>query len=164
MPYVPTHRPPSPAVLDRIQRAERRSALEDAGRYVQAKAAIYPPKPAGSTYDRTGTLGRSITVGEVHDDGTTGYVEVGTNLHYGPYVEYGTGVYGPKGVPITPKVAKFLAWKTNKGKWVRAKSVRGMQPWHYMQKAFEDPATEAYLKARFEQCLARIAAAIGTAT
>jgi hypothetical protein len=39
---------------------------------------------------------------------------VGTNVHYGPYLEYGTGKYGPKGQPyeIKPKTKKALAWKS----------------------------------------------------
>lgn len=41
--------------------------------------------------------------------------KVGTNVHYGPYLEYGTGKYGPKGQPyeIKPKTKKALAWKGN---------------------------------------------------
>lgn len=148
---------PSKAALQRIQREERTAALEEAGRYVQAKAAIYPPPPPASTYRRTGTLGRSIAVGEVQGaDSPRTYVEVGTNLHYAPYVEYGTGLYGPRGQYITPKIAKFLAWKTGDDKWVFARRVRGMHPWHFMQKAFEAPETTAYFQSRLEQMLRRI--------
>lgn len=156
MPYQQTHRLPSRAAFDRIVRDERRAALEDAGRYVQAKAAQYPPKPDSSSYVRTGTLGRSITAGEVVEEPGRAYIEVGTNLHYAPYVEYGTGIYGPERRPITPKQAKFLAWKDASGQWIRARSVRGMQPWHFMEQAFKSPESIAYLKARMEQMLARV--------
>lgn len=40
----------------------------------------------------TGTLRRSIHT-ELHDK----YGEVGTNLHYAPYVEYGTGIFAKDG-------------------------------------------------------------------
>lgn len=39
---------------------------------------------------------------------------VGTNVHYGPHLEYGTGKWGPKHAPyeIKPKTKKALAWKS----------------------------------------------------
>lgn len=40
----------------------------------------------------TGTLRRSIT-SEIHDK----YGEVGTNVEYAPYVEYGTGIFASNG-------------------------------------------------------------------
>ena len=40
----------------------------------------------------TGTLRRSIHT-ELHDK----YGEVGTNLHYAPYVEFGTGIFAKDG-------------------------------------------------------------------
>jgi len=193
MPYVPTRRPPSAQAIKAVARLERRAALEDAGRYVQAKAAIYPPKPAGSSYNRTGTLGRSITVSTVTELGDSSFVEVGTNKHYARYVEYGTGIYRETAIGVSaggdvirPKTARALAWRSqgkqmgpggkliasglrrSRGKLVPAAGrneymnfaayVRGMHPWHFMERAFVDPATEAYFKARCEQMLARIAA------
>lgn len=41
-----------------------------------------------------------------------------------------------------------------------ARSVRGMQPWHFMEKAFKDPETLAYFKARAERMYADIKAAL----
>ena len=55
-------------------------------------------------------------------------VRVGFNLFYGLYVHDGTGIYGPKGTPITPRSAKFLRWKSKSGKWMYARSVKGMRP------------------------------------
>jgi len=186
---------PNRPAFYRAQREERKRALEDVGRYVQAKAAKYPPKPDSSSYKRTGTLGRSITVGPVKQPGTAySYVEVGTNLHYAPYAEYGTGIYAETSIgepapgrkPIRPKTAKALAWRSTgqqmgpggrriasgirykKGRMQPqptrdvymnfAGSVRGMRPWHYMEKAFRDPATDAYFQARVEQMLRAIVA------
>lgn len=187
MPVEITQRPPSAAELRRIVHAEAAVCLRETGRYVQAKAAKYPPKADSSSYRRTGTLGRSIAVGPVTQDAGSMYVEVGTNVHYAKYVEYGTGIYGPNGVPIRPKTAKVLAWRSTgagmklvamgvsmrRGKLARnqqrdqymifAREVKGMRPWHFMQNAFESPETEAYYKARIEQMFVRIAARTGGA-
>lgn len=52
----------------------------------------YPAAPSTSTYVRTGTLGRTLTVGgesniyEVHDNGDYLEGEFGTNLEYAPFV------------------------------------------------------------------------------
>lgn len=198
MPYVATKRLNPPAFY-RAVRAERKAALEDAGRYVQAKAAKYPPKPDSSSYKRSGALKASIAVGPVKQPGT-GYswVDVGTNKHYARYVEFGTGIYHESAIDtpdphdkIRPKNARALAWRSTgqqmgpggrliasglrrrKGKYQHsprhdthmnfAASVRGMRPWHFMERAFKDPATEAYFKARIEQMLKNIAQRMGEA-
>jgi hypothetical protein len=45
------------------------------------------------------------------------------------YHEKGTGIYGPKGRPITPKRAKFLRWvDVNTGKVMYRRSVKGVPP------------------------------------
>ena len=52
--------------------------------------------------------------------------KVSTDVDYAPYVESGTGLYGPKGrkYPIVPKHAEFLAWRDPRtGQWIRAKKV-----------------------------------------
>lgn len=110
---------PPPSQIKAILREERKAALLDAARYIRSLAARYPQQNPKTTYRRTGTLGRSIAVGNV-EGGSTLRVQVGTNVHYAPYVEYGTGIYGPKGQPIRPKVAKVLAWKATGGALRRA--------------------------------------------
>ena len=183
MPIKWLKRFPERIALRRRFNEERDEALRDVGQYVRAKAATYPPKADSAFYKRTGTLGRSIAVTDPANGHGGRYVEVGTNLHYAPYVEYGTGIYGPRGVPIVPTTAKALAWRSTgsgtsgsrriamgvtirKGKIRRAKSrdqymnfaksVKGMRPWHFMQKAFEDPASAAYLQARVKQMFERV--------
>jgi hypothetical protein len=190
MAYVATKRINFPAVY-RAMRAERKSALEDVGKYVQAKAAQYPARSGES--GRSGTLGKSIAVGPAMQPGT-GYswIEVGTNLHYARWVEYGTGIYHESAIGVSdphdlirPKNAKALAWRSTgrqmgpggrrissgirySGGKVKAQpkgdvymnfamSVKGIKPWHFMEKAFRSPETEAYFKARVEQMLRNIA-------
>lgn len=188
MPYVSSSskKPLSANQARVIVRNEAGAALTDTARYVRAKAAKYPTKPDSSGYKRTGTLGKSITFTEPQFRASEASIEVGTNLHYAPYVEEGTGIYGPKGRPITPKAAKVLAWKsagkpmTGKGKRIAsgmkmrkgklrpnpkgdtfmnfALSVKGTKPWHFMRNAFTDPKSEAYYKARALTMLKAIAA------
>ncbi len=168
-------------------RTELHTALRDLGQYVRAKAARYPEKGDSSSYRRTGTLGRSIAVSDVQQAGRTATVYVGTNLHYAKHVEYGTGIYGRTGQRIRPKNARALAWRSTggaagpaaviiaaglgrrSGRFVRnqrrdvylnfARSVRGMRGWHFMQRAFEDPATRRYFQRRVQQMFAGLSAA-----
>lgn len=63
---------------------------------------------------------------------------VGFNVFYGVYVHDGTGIYGPKGTPITPTRAKFLRWKKKGGKgYVYAKVVKGMRPNPFLKDALK---------------------------
>ena len=103
-----------------VMHAETVSALEDMGKYVQAKAAKYPKQSPTSTYLRTTTLGPSIAVGPVMHGGGAYRVKVGTNKNYAPHVEYGTGIYGKTGQPITPKSGKVLAWVATRGRLQQA--------------------------------------------
>lgn len=51
---------------------------------------------------------------------------IANDYKYAPFVEYGTGVFGPMHRPyvITPKKAPFLAWRDPvTGQWIRAKKV-----------------------------------------
>lgn len=193
MPYVPTKRLPPLATMRQIAREERHAALKDGGMFVQALAAKYPPKADSSSYARTGTLGKSIATSEVFDAVRSSWIEVGTNKHYAPFVEYGTGIYRETAIGVSaggdvirPKSAKALAWRSQgkqmgpggrmigsglrrkRGKLTHdagrdqymnfAAFVRGIKPWHFMERAFTAPETEAYLKHRFETMLSRIEA------
>ncbi len=77
----------------------------------------------------TGNLKNSITV-NVNDKGINIYMP-----EYAVYLEYGTGIYGPLGRPITPKDAKALKFKIG-GKTVFAKSVKGMTPQPFIRPVF----------------------------
>ncbi len=61
---------------------------------------------------------------------------VGSGVKYALYVHEGTGIYGPKGVPIKPKTKKFLRFKP-KGlrTYVYARSVKGMRGNPYLRDA-----------------------------
>lgn len=51
---------------------------------------------------------------------------------------YGTGIYGPRATPIVPKRAPFLQFYSEKlGHVIRKKSVRGMKPNNFLQRALD---------------------------
>lgn len=61
---------------------------------------------------------------------------IGTKVKYALYVHEGTGIYGPKGFPITPKHSKVLVFTSRKtGKLVWARSVKGMKGTPYLRDA-----------------------------
>jgi len=63
-----------------------RPAMEHAVKLVQRDMADYPAQRAGSTYRRTGTLGRRWTTKVSYgSSGVQG--KVGNNTKYGPYVQ-----------------------------------------------------------------------------
>lgn len=55
-------------------------------------------------------------------------VRVGTNVFYAIFVHDGTGIYGPTGTPIKPKLKKVMVWTNSKGKKVFAYQVAGIEP------------------------------------
>lgn len=107
---------------------------------------------------KTFNLHRTIRVDEVDEQRQTVRVVAGaTNgkVGYAQYVEYGTGIYGPKGRPIVPVRKKFLRFPakgsaTRKsgnltsaqqkagGGFVFVKSVKGMRPRPYLIPAAEE--------------------------
>lgn len=61
---------------------------------------------------------------------------IGSKVKYALYVHEGTGIYGPKGVPITPKKGKVLVFTARKsGDLVFARSVKGMKGTPYLRNA-----------------------------
>lgn len=59
---------------------------------------------------KTSTLARSATVRFERPEAGAFLARIGTHLPYAAYVEYGTGVYGPRQRPIVPVRAKALRW------------------------------------------------------
>lgn len=62
-------------------------------------------------------------------------VRVGSNLKRARWIHDGTGIYGPRRKPITPKNKKVLRWAAASGGYHFAKSVKGMQPNPFLEKA-----------------------------
>lgn len=88
------------AVQAKLQRGSNlsdslRTGMKKGVLYVQSQVPGYPAPPAGSTYTRTGTLGRSVTSMQGQAPGALSRVEsvgahsigyIGTNIVYAPYV------------------------------------------------------------------------------
>lgn len=83
-------------------------------------------------------------------EGSTGarMARVGTNIEYAVYQEYGTGVFGPKGRPITPKRGRFLVFRGKDGNMVFARQVAGSPKREFMKKGTE------YLSANMSKVIA----------
>lgn len=60
--------------------------------------------------------------------------KVFSDKHYTPYVNDGTGIYGPRGHKIYPKTKNFLAFEY-KGKKVVVPWVRGQKPKKFVEKS-----------------------------
>jgi len=65
--------------------SEIRKTTDKAVKYVHSQVPAYPPPPAGSTYSRTGTLGRGITT-EVRSMGSDVVGLIGSPTPYSPWV------------------------------------------------------------------------------
>lgn len=89
----------------------------------------------------TGLLRQSITY-TITGVGETAEARVGSNLDYALGVETGTGIYGPKGRPITPVRAKALRFPKKGGGIVFAASVRGRPGTPYLKPALRALAEE----------------------
>lgn len=89
---------------------------------------------------RTGTLRKSILT-DVSQDGESGRIY--SDLDYALYQEEGTGIYGPKGSPITPKKAKYLRFKAKSGQIIYTKRVKGVKAKKFFANAGEYIQTQA---------------------
>lgn len=74
---------------------------------------------------------------EIQNEGMEVVGVVGTNIEYAPYQEFGTGIFGPTGTPITPKRAKVLVFPGKGGGLVFARSVSGSRPRKFMAKGLQ---------------------------
>lgn len=83
----------------------------------------------------TGRLRSSIST-ELEPRGRVIVATVGTNVKYAELIHEGTGIYGPRGTPITPKRGRFLVF-TPKGSSdvVFARSVSGVRPVPFLRNA-----------------------------
>ena len=98
---------------------------------------------------RTGSLQRGI-IGEV--SGLEGIVQA--TEKYSEWIEFGTGIYGPEGRPITPKNKPILAWRGEDGRWRRAKQVKGMKAQPFFMPGYE--AALGYVNGQYDKVIDKI--------
>lgn len=130
------------------RRAASRQMLQRFGVLVAGEAARRAPV-------RSGTLRRSIQV-EVNESGDRAVV--GSILRYAPYMEFGTGLFGPKHERIVARPGHPFAWPVNragandlrlsgthrtavtrsgKAAWAFAMSTQGSHPHPFMRTGYE---------------------------
>lgn len=90
--------------------------------------------------NRTGHLVRNIKVKPVGNELLVSMPK------YGIYLEYGTGLYGPKKQLIRPKNAEVLHWESN-GEDIFATYTRGMTPAPFIRPTFHSKFIEIVVKA-----------------
>lgn len=113
-----------PRALNAWSRTLDRRSQTAVHRLVQAYCLKIEREAKRSVPVDTGVLRASIN-SRVEGWGMVVTGRVGTNRHYGPYVEYGTGLFGPKKRKITPTSAQALSWiPKSRGKYVTARSGR----------------------------------------
>lgn len=128
----------------RLENAIRGPVL---GRAAQAGAMVIETEAKRRAPRITGTLIRSIHTEITRQDATEAAAAVGTNVEYGPHVEYGTGLHGPKAteIIIRPRRAGGVLRFQIGNRIVFAKSVKhpGIRPRPFLEPAFDAKQKEA---------------------
>lgn len=112
--------------LDEVADIDLKPALRKVGNDIETRAKENCTQFA----EPTGALKRSIQT-KVDENS----VEVGTNVEYGLYVEYGTGLfaYGGKGRPATPEHPIPWRYRGSDGQWY---TTSGQRPQPFLIPAF----------------------------
>ncbi len=105
----------------------------------------------------TGTLRASIQVTPARDISGGWAGKVGTGLNYAIFQEAGTGIYGPLHQPIVAKNGQAMRFQIG-GRWITAKSVKGVRARYYMKQSLEQNNLE--IQNNFVVALREVAAAI----
>lgn len=72
--------------------------------------------------------------------------KVTSHAPYSRFVHGGTGIYGPRGRPIVPRRARYLRFKPKgSATFVFTKSVKGMRPTPFMQRALDKVSIRDFL-------------------
>jgi len=102
------------------------------------RQATHPIGQSDSGYSPTGELSESIKI--IHKDPTKKGIYrsvIAALLEYASWVEFGTGIFGPRGEPIVPKGRgknAVMVFEAN-GKTVFAKMILGQPPQPFMRGA-----------------------------
>lgn len=108
----------------------------------QAKRNLGGGTGSGPRRIATGRLRASVKV-QLIVTPISQQIRVGTNVRYARWIHDGTGIFGPKHAPITPRTARVLVFKSkyskiikgkNRGK-VFARSVKGIKANPFLKNA-----------------------------
>jgi HK97 gp10 family phage protein len=106
--------------------------MASAGDFVVTQARAKAPQ-------RTGQLVNSIQREPVEGSFTAGTlgVTIGAGAPYATFVEFGTGIFGPKKARIYPTTKKALSWEGPEGR-ITVRSTKGMPAKPYLVPAIEE--------------------------
>jgi len=85
--------------------------------------------------DRGELRNKILATGKIEQGIRSMTTAVESNAPHAAYVEFGTGIYGPKQARIYPKRARFLSWVGKDGKRVFVRSIAGMPARPYLAPA-----------------------------
>jgi len=100
------------------------------GRRVQLKAQQLAPV-------RTGDLRSLITLEFSANVQGVPVATIASNAHYSRYVHDGTGIFGPRRVPIRPVRGRYLRFTARGGRVVFARQVRGQPAKPFLRDALD---------------------------
>jgi hypothetical protein len=135
-------------VLEKFRHAEKLVEKETIAA-VNGSTSILTNTIKRNAPHRYGQLAASFHAEPAKRVGNSIVGSTGSNLDHAAYQEFGTGIYGPKRRPITPKRAPYLVFKTRDGKWIRTKSVKGVRPLRYAKRSLDQARGD--IQARFDQ-------------
>ncbi len=106
---------------------------------MQGLADTFVERAQQNASRRTGEMADSISHDLPEDRGERITCTATCTAEYAQYQEEGTGIYGPEGVPITPRSSPVLVfdWPAAGG-IVFARSVQGSEPTHFWSRTIED--------------------------
>jgi HK97 gp10 family phage protein len=107
--------------------------MQLAGDIVVAQAKAKVPQ-------RTGQLHASISRLPVEGTLLGGdlSITVAAGAPYATFVEFGTGIHGPRKQRIYPKTKQAMRWRGGGGEWVFARSTAGMKAKPYLRPAVDE--------------------------
>jgi len=131
-------------VTEAVQKAAR-LAMRDTVIAVSADTIEHSPQITGnnrrSIAGEVSGMGLVVSGGEGQAEGVVDDSKLQGAVYstsgYGGFLEVGTGIYGAKGQPITPKTAKMLVWEGKGGELIFAKAVRGRPATPYFKPAMD---------------------------
>ena len=109
-------------------------------RGMEAAADEVVKQAKGKAPQRTGHLYASINRLPVEGTLLGGdlSVTIGAGAPYATFVEFGTGIHGPRKQRIYPKTKKAMKWRGGDGEWIVRRSTKGMKAQPYLRPAVEE--------------------------
>mgnify|MGYP003659785101 CR=1 FL=1 len=124
------------AITDALVEAAKVAGAHTAGEVATVTPVNKNPTP-GETRGRlaAGWNSRARRVGSGAE------ATIGNNVFYGPYVNYGTGIYAGRG-RIRAKQGKVMVFKGMGGGMIFARSIKGQRGQHFAEKGLDNASKD----------------------